>query len=180
MKAFLKEQILFPLILTLFGVPTILSKLSDEPNILFHKLEITVRLWEPALLFILLGYLYCIQHLRNQKISSELIKNKEIFDLNLYNNRKERILDWKRRISELEIHVKEQNYDECDARYHSLHAELSRFLTEEELFSLTKRRPDGILVVRGGYNKFINYPCSYLIVTLINVASQIEDKWNLI
>ncbi len=170
MKAFFKEQILFPLILALFSVPTILSKLSDEPNILFHKLEITMRLWEPVLLFILLGYLHYIQNLRSQKISSELIKNKEVFDLNLYNNRKERILNWQRRISELEIHVKEQNDDECNARYHSLMAELSHFVTEEELISLTKSHHGGILVSRYGYNKFINYYYSSQFVTLINVC----------
>lgn len=144
-----------------------------------------MRLWEPALLFILLGYLYYTQHLRSVKISSELIKNKEIFDLNLYNYRKERILNWQRRISELEIHVKEQNDDECNARYHSLMAELSQFVTEEELINLTKRHPNGILIsmsggVRVGFDKFINYHYSYDFVTLINVVSRIEEKWNFI
>lgn len=180
MKAFLKEQILVPFILALFSVPTILSKLSDEPNILFHKLEITMRLGEPALLFVLLGYLYYIQHLRSQKISCELIKNKELFDLNRYNYRKERILNWQRRLSELEIHVKEQNDDECNASYHSLMAELSQFVTEEELIGLTENHPDGILVSRRGYNKFINYHYSSQFVTLINVVSRIEEKWNFI
>lgn len=176
MKALFKEQVLFPLLLVLFGFPTILSKLSDKPNILCYQLDVTMMLWEPTLLFILFGYLYYMQYSRAKKVSSELIKNKEIFDLNLHDSRKEKILNWQKKIDELEIHVKEQNNNEFNIRYSSLRTEFLPFLTERN--SLPDLFGDAI-------NLFLDskpdeyYGVTYLLI-LRKRLSLIEKNWNLI
>lgn len=178
MKAFLKEQILIPVLLALLGVPTILSKLSDKPNILCHQLEITMMLWEPTLLFILLGYLWYMRYSIAKKVSSELIKNKEMFDLNMYNSRKEKVLNWKNKIDELEIYTKEQNDNEVDIRYSILRNEFLPFLAEKERNSLPDHYGDAIpICINRGRDKY--YGLTYL-TALQKCLTLIEKSWNLI